>query len=232
MNEMKRSRRHSARFWVLCILIATLAVTIITLVVAKYIKYTVEVKNTFTPAVSIIPPIKEDFDGKVKENVYFQSDDPTPEDPAADPQLTEYPVYVRATFVVTWADEDGIRYYKTPKPGEDYTISLNYDFWKQLGGDNGYYYYWDNTKDAPLAVSSKGQTEEFIFKCEPVQGANAPEGYTLSVDILVQTVQAVGTTDDDNEHPDVDAWRDAWSIFEPETTVPDTTEPSATETED
>lgn len=224
MNETKRNRLRSARFRALCIVIAALAVALITLVVAKYIKYTVEVKNTLTPAVSIIPPINEEFENNVKSNVYFQPDDPKKN------ELTEYPVYVRAYYVVTWEDKDGVRYYKTPKLGEDYTITLNNANWFQFSDGGDYYYYCDET-GVPLAVSSKGQTEYFINKCEPLPDAQAPDGYTLRVDILVQTVQAVGYTDEDNPKYDgeIEAWRDAWSVFETTSADTNTDEPAGTD---
>ena len=95
---------------------------------------------------------------------------------------TGYSVYVRAAVVVT-----------QPREGTDYTIDIG-DHWAL---DSGYYYY-------DQAVNSGASTENLIESCTVL--LPAPEdGYSLSVDILTQTIQSAGETDGG-----VSAVQDAW----------------------
>ena len=67
---------------------------------------------------------------------------------------------------------------------------------------NAKYYYYT------LPVASKGNTKDLIKLCKQLQ---APfNGYTLSVDIIVQTVQAIGYKDEPNVN--VPAYQDALGI--------------------
>lgn len=185
---------------------------------AAYIKIA-NVNNNFKPAVSIIPDIIEDFDGTVKEDVYFNID--KDDEGKKDDPVTDYPVYVRAAIVITWQNAQGIIYYKPVNP-EDYEMVLNEEDWT-LRSD-GFYYYKE-------AVESNGNTSVFIEKCRQINPAPV-EGYTLSIDIIVQTIQAVGYTDgednmdDENDTGKIPAWDDAgWKVFE-QTTEPPTEPPT------
>lgn len=189
---MKQKRSWIARYrFLLIVLLAAAVVT--SSAIAYFIRNTGEVTNDFSPAGSVNPEINETFDNNVKENVSIKVG------------KTGYPVYVRAAIVITWKDKDGIVYFSEPTKDTDYTITLNAPDWEQK--DDGFYYYIDSTKsDNPLmAVQSDGSTKELIIECEPLNDAPA-DGYTLSVEIIAQTVQAVGTTDDDLK----DAYEDAW----------------------
>ena len=188
------------------IILTLISTVIVSMLFAAYLKRSVEVNNTFKPADSIIPEIVETFkenNNELKENVYFKVG------------TTEYPVYVRAAIVITWQDEKGVVYYKAPVPpvdkdgnaneNPDYSISLNLDDWT-LGPD-GFYYYNE-------VVQSGGNTTNLINKCKQLLPAPV-DGYTLSVEIIVQTIQAVGytdgedNTDDENDEGKIPAWDDA-----------------------
>ena len=123
--------------------------------------------NTFNPAkVDIM--VEENFDGSTKKDVKIKNTGDTE-------------VYIRATYVVTWKDAAGNVYPEQPQSGVDYNISLNLEQgWFYY---NGYYYY--TTPVAPLA-----STGVLIDLCTPVTG-RAPEGYTLSVNVLASAIQSV-----------------------------------------
>lgn len=177
----------------LVVLLAIAAMIATTVVVAKYQKKTDEVKNSFLPAVTEMPPIVEDFDHVVKKDVSFKVN--------KDNSPTEYPVYFRVAIVVTWKNAEEIVYYIPPVKGTDYRLDLKLDpESKWVEKNDGYYYY-------TIPVASDGQTDVLIKLCEQLSTAEPPAGYTLSVDVIVQTVQAVGYTDDDR----YEAWEDAWA---------------------
>ena len=141
-----------------------------------------ELTNRFEPAPQQDPKILETFENNTKENVRVRAGD------------TGYPVYVRAAIVVTWKNGNNILP-QTPVPGTDYELTLG-EKWTQRG--DGYYYYAE-------AVPSGETTDPLVTTCTPLKAA--PEnGYSLSVDILTQTVQALGTTDDGTESAVQDAW--------------------------
>ena len=194
---MKQRKSRIVRYRFLLIVLAVIAV-ITTSVSAYFIRNSVEVKNDFTPAVSVTPEIMETFDGQTKKNVYFKVGD------------TGYPVFVRAEIVVAWQNENGVVYFSKPEKDKDYTISLNTADWEEKESavdPNVVYYYF---KDP---VESGKATHVLIYECKQV-GNPPAEVYTLNVDILVQTVQAIGYTDGDGEDPAtrLPAYEDAWQL--------------------
>lgn len=149
------------------------------------------VKNTLVPDQETDPSISETFSGTVKQNVKVDVGNPG------------YAVYVRAAIVVTWeaegnATEDNNIYARKPVLGTDYEISLNDSGWF-YNPDDGFYYH-------KVMVPSGEQTNVLINSC--TRKAAAPAGYQLHVEIIAQTIQALGTTDDG----DVPAVTDAWKI--------------------
>lgn len=211
--EQKKSKPSLGH--ILLIVLAAVAAFAVA-VSAAYIKLA-DVNNNFSPADSIDPEVVEkfeEFDKTLKKDVYFEVGE------------TEYPVYVRVALVFTWQNEDGIVYFSkpveaTPILGDgdeiigysgDYTIDLNIDAdddW--MLGDDGFYYY-------KYPVQSDDPTTILINECRQVNDAPA-DGYTLSVEIIVQTVQAVGFTDEDNENGVIPAYQDAWHLYKEQETV-------------
>lgn len=197
---MKRKKISLTRPMPWLIALAVLLAAIAALVIAAYVRRPGKVTNEFTPAVSDNPTVEETFDGTLKEDVYFQM-------PAVG-----YPVYVRAAILVTWKDENGIVYFENPVSGTDYdlTLKLTNDeeetVWEKITNSEGadYYYYVD-------PVASGGTTSVLIKSCEQLREAPA-DGYTLSVEIIVQTVQAIGYTDGENGEPEIEAYKDAWGL--------------------
>ena len=218
-NEVNRKNKRIKPLGIIIILLLLTAVTAASLLFAAYLKNSYEVKNTFKPADSIIPEIVETFeenDYKLKEDVSFKVG------------TTEYPVYVRAAIVITWQDKNGIVYFSKPVPpvdedgneneNPDYSILLNLDDWTL--GEDGFYYCNSIIYPPDPPVEGGGETPILIKECKQVLPAPA-DGYTLSVEIIVQTIQAVGytdgedNTDDENTTGKIPAWDDAtWQVVD------------------
>lgn len=155
-----------------------------------------QVENSFAPDDNLNPTITETFkenDYKLKQNVAVSVGD------------TGYAVYVRAAIVVNWKNaEDGNVLGQAPVPDEDYTLTLNETDWFYK---DGFYYHkaMVNTGDttAPLITSCK--LKEGITP--PVDTTVTPNvKYDLNVEIIAQTIQALGTTDAGNTPAVTDAW--------------------------
>lgn len=184
MARNPKKQRMPMASWLIALLAAA---SLTTGTVAAYLAVASnEIKNTFSAEDQVDPSVSETFSGTKKENVYVQVGDPG------------YAVYVRAAIVVTWKnrDNDQLVWSAAPQPGE-YSLTIG-EGWKK--GTDGFYYHL-----AP--VPSGGSTEVLIKECSPI--AQAPEsGYTLSVEIMTQTIQALGTTDDG----EIPAVQDAWGV--------------------
>lgn len=184
---MKQKSPRKTRLYILLTVFA-LVTAIAAPVIAQFIKNSGNVVNKLSPADSVNPTIVETFDDKaVKKDVYFKVGE------------TDYPVYVRAAIVFTWQQKDGTVYFSQPTKGIDYTLYLNSTDWEK--GSDGFYYF-------KKPVKSGGETSVLIESCEQIKEAPT-DGYTLSVEIIAQTVQAIGTTDDPSEK---EAWKDAWNL--------------------
>jgi len=150
--------------------------------------------NTFQSEDQSDPQVQEDAftngTSMQKQNVYVQVGD------------NGYSVYVRAAVVVVWTDGKGNVLPQTPVLGTDYSMTLGADWEK---GSDGFYYYGSSSSLKPVA--SGGSTTNLIVSCEP-QKAAPVEGYALSVDIIAQTIQAMGCTDTGG----IPAVQDAWKI--------------------
>ena len=123
--------------------------------------------NTFNPA-KVDITVEEDFNGSTKKDVKIKNNDDTE-------------VYIRATYVVPGKDAAENVDPEQPQPGVDSTISLNPE--QDWFNYNGYYYYTE-------PVAPRASTGVLIDLCTPVAG-RAPEGYTLSVNVLASAIQSV-----------------------------------------
>lgn len=181
-GKYQKKRKIAVLPWVL------LSLALLSLTFGGTVAYlsasTPPVANKFTAATSGSPIIEETFENNVKSNVSVNVGNPG------------YAVYVRAAVVVTWQDSSGNVYWKAPVEDTDYAVTMNETDWF-LNGDFWYYRY-------PI---TEGNTKNLITTCTPLTAAPA-EGYTLSVEIIAQTVQAVGGTDDG----DIPAVKNAWGI--------------------
>lgn len=188
-GKFGKKRRIPLVSWVM-ILAAVLSL-LVGGVVAYLSTSTGAVINKFTADDPAEPVIKETFDDTTKKNVYVNVGN------NGDPG---YAVYVRAAVVVTWkAKKDGNVLGTIPAAGTDYTINYNTTDWFQ--GTDGFWYH-------KAAVASAENTTVLINSCTAVE-EKTPEGYGLNVEIIAQTIQAIGTTDA-GETPAV---TDAWGVY-------------------
>lgn len=129
------------------------------------------VKNIFQPT-EVTTTVVEDFDGTTKSNVKIQNTGSTD-------------AWLRAAVVVTWQNAAGEVYGKAPVQGTDYSITYNVSeqvtSGKWVKGADGFYYW-------PSPVAPEDLTGVLITSC--TYKANAPEGYTLAVEILGSGIQS------------------------------------------
>lgn len=89
--------------------------------------------------------------------------------------------YIRVKLVFTWKDANG-NVSAQPVTAADYDLKLSMDGWFEKDG-----YYYAKAPVAPIAPDNK--TPVLIEKCTEVT-ANAPDGYTLSLEILADAIQS------------------------------------------
>ncbi len=131
------------------------------------------VENVFAPSkVSCV--VEETFENNVKSDVKIKNDGDTE-------------AYVRVFVNITWMSlHDGQVTMNKPAEGQDYSITFQQGTNWQKGAD-GYWYY-------KLPVAPNEATEILIKECKLNEGANAPEGFNLSVEIVSSAIQSLPTT--------------------------------------
>lgn len=204
----QKRKANKRRILLAAVIVITAVLTLTSSLYAYFVRNSIEVKNVLNPAVSVDPPINEDFNNgdTIKKNVNISIDEAG--------KRTEYPVYVRAKLIFTWqyTDNDGktIVNFTAPKENDDYTIEINETDWEKH--TDGYYYY-------QYIVPSEGKTNDLIKECRTLNDFTDEHGktFTLSVDVIAQTVQAVGYTDEDDQKGTIPAVEDAWGWEEPPT---------------
>ena len=137
------------------------------------------VVNTFEPA-KVTSQVEESIKDGVKSDVRIKN-------------TSNIDAYIRATVVINWVDDKGNVAAQKPIKDTDYEITYydsNSGWWER----DGYYYY-------SSAVASDHLTNELIKECKAVAN-KAPEGYSLSVEIIADAIQSV---------PDK-AVSDAWNV--------------------
>ena len=145
------------------------------------------ITNIFNPS-EVTTAVTETNEGGVKKNVKITNTGDTE-------------AFIRAAVVVTWQNAAGEVYGKLPVSGTDYTINFNTNnqddpAGKWTKGSDGFY-YWSNS------VAPNKTTGELISNC--TYTANAPDGYSLAVEIIGSGIQSRGLSSD-NKAPVVDAW--------------------------
>ena len=165
MSEKGASRRRKSRNKATLLLASLLMILAVGVFgsLAYLVDTSAEVTNTFIPG-KVDPGIEEQFNGSVKENVVITN-------------TGNVPAYIRAMIVVTWVDEENNVLLEKPVQGTDYTMTGPATGWLKEDG----YYYWSEK------VSEGEATGNLINKCEQL---TQKEGYSLSVEILTQSIQA------------------------------------------
>lgn len=112
--------------------------------------------------------------------------------------------YIRAMLIVNWNELDvngeltNAIYGMAPIEGTDYSLTYNTSDWVEYPVGSGIYYYNDD-------VASGDTTEPFITNFKQISTENQPDGYGLSVEVLVQSIQATGLDSKGNKPVEL-AW--------------------------
>ena len=213
---MKREKPLVKRLILLIVVLAAIAAAlIVTPTLARYIRGAADVNNGFGSVGSINPEVvngKLNEDGKMEDVCIYVG-------------KTGYPVYVRVEVRITWQKDGavlGIAYpqeYDESKNVGDYTVTYNIHDWQKVG--NYYYFVGKGSQNEETGktetdylngvVKSEGYTSALIEEFARTENSKPPfAGYELNVEVIVQTVQAVGKTDEDNG--EIPAWWDAWGF--------------------
>ncbi len=109
--------------------------------------------------------------------------------------------YIRAAIVVNWMDSAGNVLGTAPVEGasKDYTLYINTETWEKDEA-TGFYYYTGRVGTSESTTSLINDISE--------NTSNRPTGYTLSIEVIAEAIQADGVTDVDG----TPAYQDAWGI--------------------
>ena len=125
--------------------------------------------------------------------------------------------YIRAMLIVNWNELDvngeltNAIYGMAPIEGTDYSLTYNTSDWVEYPVGSGIYYYNDD-------VASGDTTEPFITNFKQISTENQPDGYGLSVEVIVQSIQATGLDSKGNKPVEL-----AWDVDIDNGTVKDAT---------
>lgn len=170
-------------------IIAAAAILITAILLGGTIAYlavkTNVLQNIFNPS-EVVGVLEETTENGVKTNVYVSN-------PAGEKRID---FYVRAAIIVNWKNSAGEVCGRTPVEETDYNITLpdSPDWFEK----DGYYYYKYVVPvgSSTLQVSqTKANSQDsnagyLILSCAPVAG-KAPDGFSLSVEIVTQEIQAL-----------------------------------------
>lgn len=204
MRSIKKLTKRIAPLLVmLAVLMAVAAIAVPTL--AYYMRKSNDLVEDYGPAESGKPIVV--MPGGQVSNVTVKVED------------EGYPVYVRAVVVINWQNEQGDQVAFSPA---SYNLTIGKD-WKTVvdKGGNTFYYY---TKP----VASGGVTTALIDSCNTNPSDDSITiGYSLRIEVIVQTVQAIGT--DGNSKF---GWQDAWGVNDLWPQTPSTPSTPSTSTTD
>ena len=197
MKQLKLTKKVAPLIISIVVLLMVAAVAVPTL--AYYLRSVDNpIEQDYTPAEPYNPSIKLTADNNSIRNVSIEV-----------PNNEGYPFYVRVALVVTWQAKVGsevVVHSQMPSLNGDYTYASAGRNWQSV---NGFWYYTP-------AVEGNGKVEpikiDFISNLTLTQNPFIPyvdsEKCHLNVEIIVQTIQAIGSTD----NGDIPAWQDAWGL--------------------
>ncbi len=178
-------------------LVASVLVVVLSVItVAAYLFINLgPLTNNFQAAVAQDPEVNNDYTIKVPNKGYA--------------------VYVRAAIVVNWQYKDGEGNVKVlgdvPVLGTDYTLTTNSTEW--FKGSDGFYYL--KSMIIPPEGTEPVNTSVLIEEFKKLKGSimyddadldDIKDEYFLNIDVISQTIQALGTTDAGDVPAVVDAW--------------------------
>lgn len=189
--NMKVKRLSTKRMAVLSAVIAVVVLAMAGTTLAVLMDKSENVKNIFNPT-EVTCEVYEDFrDGQEeKKNVKIKN-------------TGDVDAYIRAAIVVTWQktgeNDEAVVASVTPEKGEDYSLVLNLAADENTTGwvEKGGYYYFNKI------VSAEDFTDKLIESCKVLK--SGPDGYTLSVEIIADAIQADGVNANGTKAV-VDAW--------------------------
>ena len=165
-----KKRRIQLVKLVICLLLV-LGISV-TGTIAFIVTHTNSITNTFKES-NVTCQVEETFNNNVKSDVSIKN--------TGDSQA-----YIRAYVNITWLDQTDNKVHSSkPIENTDYKITYSDEGW--LLGTDGYWYY-------KLAVDPNDSTAVLISSCELLSTANAPEGYSLSVEIVCSAIQSSPTS--------------------------------------
>ena len=150
--------------WALILSVVCLLMAIAGGIYAFLFAETQPITNQFDPVV-VTCAVEEAFDGNIKRDVCIRN-------------TGDIDAFIRAAVVINWVGADGKVLSTVPVAGTDYTVAWCEDGWVQ--SSDGFWYYRN-------AVASGDVTAVLIRQIAPV---NAPEGFSLQVQILATAIQA------------------------------------------
>ncbi len=162
---MKRMKKKSLLLVAGIVLMLTIAIGG---TIAYLVTNTDSITNTFEPG-GVPISVDESFTGGVKSDVKITNDG-------------NVPAYIRAKIIVTWKNAQG-EVSGTPVQASDYSMIINTADWTKAA--DGFYYYKES-------VEATGKTTNLINSCTKLEGANPPDDYDLSVEIIAESIQADG----------------------------------------
>ena len=137
------------------------------------------VGSTFAPA-RVSCAVVENFTNNVKTDVRVKN-------------TGDATAYIRVAVLTTWKyqDRNGVdhNHAQSPIPNVDYTI-IYAENTNWLLGVDGYWYYAYPVPCAKNAQAEDVLTEILISQVKLLENAMAPDGYTLSVEIVASAIQA------------------------------------------
>jgi hypothetical protein len=148
-----------------------LALSIVGSTIAFFITQTNSLTNTFTPAI---------IQSATQNSIVLN--------------LGSAPSFIRCSVVINWVSNDGHVYAIAPILGTDYSITYNTDGWAQ--GSDSFWYYTKALLNVPedTDINADGFdptpyiTTSLILNCTQLK--DAPEGYSLKVEVLSSAIQA------------------------------------------
>lgn len=174
-KHKKRSRKKSIKSRILVVSFILLIAMGIGGTIAFLVDNTEPLANQFTPS-KITTEVDENLSGDTKSDVKIKNTGDTT-------------AWIRAAVVITWQDEDGNVYGQAPVVDTDYIITWNLknDGWVQ--GKDGFY-YWTKPVKSVTEAPNDCLTDVLIQSCT-YQKNKAPEGYSLTVEIIGSGIQSV-----------------------------------------
>lgn len=145
--------------------------------------------NTFTPQPTVKPTVAITPTTPSGYQVDIRFPDPG------------YAVFVRVAIIVTWQNADGAVYAKLPVADKDYSLTCDQTNWFRDG--NGFYYH-------KASVTKASDLKDLVTSFQSNGTIPPAEGYSLTLQVAVQTIQALGYTDADGTIPAV---TDAWGVY-------------------